>query len=117
MTKSLVLALLLSASTAVPVTFANEAANDQPTSAISDEAPAMTEEELQYMQWAESLWENIDRQTGTINLNSAGATLNVPEDFYFLNSKDAETVLVDVWGNPPGQQVLGMLFSCRCDAF
>lgn len=77
----------------------------------------MSEEEQEYMQWAQSIWESLDRQTGVININSAGATLNVPEDFYFLNSKDAETVLVDVWGNPPGQQVLGMLFPAGVTPF
>lgn len=78
---------------------------------------AMSEEELQYMQWAQGIWEGLDRQTGVINIQSAGATLTVPEDFYFLNSKDAETVLVDVWGNPPGQQVLGMLFPADMTPF
>lgn len=34
----------------------------------------------------------------------------VPESYYFLNATDSQTVLVDVWGNPPGQAVLGMLF-------
>lgn len=52
---------------------------------------------------------SLNRMTGEIELPNDVASLNVPESFYFLNSKDAAKVLVDVWGNPPGQQVLGML--------
>ena len=34
----------------------------------------------------------------------------MPEDFYYLNPADSERVLSEVWGNPPGSTVLGMLF-------
>lgn len=74
-----------------------------------EESTTMTEEE-QYTAWATELWETIDRQTGLIKIDEAGAVLNVPENFYYLNPKDSEKVLVEVWGNPPGQTTLGMLF-------
>lgn len=67
-------------------------------------------EEEQYWAWAQGVWDGVTPQTGEIKIDAAGAVLNVPESFYFLDSKDAETVLVEVWGNPPGQNVLGMLF-------
>lgn len=44
-------------------------------------------------------------------------TLRVPEDFYFLGAADAERVLVDIWGNPPGQDTLGMLFPAEYTPF
>lgn len=66
--------------------------------------------EEEYAKWAESVWNSLDRKTGQIKLPNAVATLNVPENFYYLAPKDAEKVLVDVWGNPPGQNTLGMLF-------
>lgn len=68
--------------------------------------PEMQEEIAFYQSIAESL----DPQIGTIVIGDGLATLNVPDDFYFLNAKDSETVLVDLWGNIPDQDVLGMLF-------
>lgn len=73
--------------------------------------------EEQYMQWAQKIWESLDRRTGTISIVEAGASLTVPEAFYFLGSADAETVLVDVWGNPPGAKILGMLFPAETTPF
>lgn len=76
-----------------------------------------TVEEQQYIAWARKTWESLDRRTGEIKLPKAGATLNVPDDFYYLGPKDAETVLVEVWGNPPGQETLGMLFPADMTPF
>lgn len=74
-------------------------------------------QEEQYLTWAKKLWESLDRQTGTITLPNTPATLNISEDYYFLNSQDANTVLVDVWGNPPGQMTLGMIFPAQYTPF
>lgn len=63
-----------------------------------------------YEQWATQFLDSIQPKTGSISIKEAGATLHVPDDFYFLNAEDSERVLVDAWGNPPGQRVLGMLF-------
>jgi len=84
----------------------------------SDQNPAQQSKQLseqkaeqeKYAQWAEGVWNSINRTTGEVKLPNAVATLNVPEGFYYLSPKDTETVLVDVWGNPPGQKTLGMLF-------
>ena len=65
----------------------------------------------------QAFWDSLDRQTGTIVLGENLATLTVPEDFYFLGSEDAERVLVDIWGNPPGQHTLGMLFPAKYTPF
>ncbi|MCP4272830.1 MAG: DUF2167 domain-containing protein [Gammaproteobacteria bacterium] len=86
-------------------------------SIINAKEEVLTAEEQQYMEWAEGIWNSLDKQTGEVKLAGAVATLNVPEEFYFLNAKDAETVLVDVWGNPPGQTVLGMLFPADMTPF
>jgi uncharacterized membrane-anchored protein len=74
-------------------------------------------EEEKYSKWAESVWNSLDRMTGEIKLPNAVAVLNVPEKFYYLAPKDAEKVLVDVWGNPPGQNTLGMLFPSHMSPF
>jgi len=74
-------------------------------------------EEERYQQWAQNIWDSLDRQTGEVELSAAGASLNVPDTFYYLNSADSEIVLADVWGNPPGQRVLGMLFPADMTPF
>lgn len=88
----------------------------------SDEAPAesaLSEQEQQYMQQALQIWNSLDRQQGEIKLGNNVATLTVPDNFYYLNPKDSETVLVDVWGNLPGagSSTLGMLFPAEFTPF
>jgi uncharacterized membrane-anchored protein len=51
----------------------------------------------------------LSYQQGTITLGNGLAVLNVPESFRFLGPDDAQRVLVDAWGNPPGEKPLGML--------
>lgn len=47
---------------------------------------------------------------GDVELKQAKATLDIPETHYFLDAEDANSVLEDAWGNPPGEGVLGMIF-------
>lgn len=79
--------------------------------ASAEEPAALTEAEMieQYQHYVEHLWENMSPQQGRIVLEAGGAVLEVPENFYYLNSTDARTVLEDMWGNPP-EETLGMLF-------
>ncbi len=70
-----------------------------------------------YWAWAQELWDSLERKTGEIKLPEAHVTLNVPEDFYYLNAQDAEKVLVEVWGNPPSETTLGMLFPTELTPF
>lgn len=82
-----------------------------------NEAQTDLTEQEQYNQWSLKVWDELDRQSGSIKLPNAVATLNVPESFYYLSPVDAEKVLVDVWGNPPGQKTLGMLFPSTMTPF
>lgn len=82
-------------------------------SAQDDDAYEMTAEEQEQYQQYLAILESLDPQTGDIQLEGNLATLHVPDGFYFLGPDDAETVLVDIWGNPPGQEVLGMLFPAQ----
>ncbi len=90
---------------------------------LASEAPAqqleeqMSPEEAEYMAWAKELWDSLDRQTGEVELPNGVATLQVPEQFYYLNPADTQKVLVEVWGNPPGQEKLGMLFPAEQTPF
>lgn len=59
---------------------------------------------------AEALVAGLKFQQGEITLHDGLATLHVPDGFRFLNGADAQTVLVKLWGNPPGSAApLGML--------
>lgn len=50
------------------------------------------------------------REEGIVILGDNLATLNVPQGFKYLGPEDAHTVMVDMWGNPPQELGLGMLF-------
>lgn len=81
--------------------------------AQDDASVELSEQEQQELEYYQSILESLEPQTGIIKLGNGLATLTVPEDFYFLDSADAEKVLVDLWGNVPGQNVLGMLFPAK----
>jgi uncharacterized membrane-anchored protein len=49
-------------------------------------------------------------QSGDISLRGGLATLRVPGTFRFLGPSDARLVLENLWGNPPDDSPLGMLF-------
>lgn len=78
---------------------------------------SLTQEDREYIAWAEDIWNSLDRKTGLIEIPEATAVLMVPKNFYYLNSRDAEKVLVEVWGNPPSQATLGMLFPAESTPF
>ena len=55
------------------------------------------------------LADGLNYQKGEITLKGGLAKIRVPEEFRYLDSKDAGTVLTRLWGNPPGAVTLGML--------
>ena len=89
MLKNLAFALLLLAFGGLNATFAQEAGQ-----------ASMTAEQF------ESL---LSFQQGKITLPGGMATLDLPPAFRYLDPADAEKVLVEGWGNPPGQKTLGMI--------
>ena len=54
---------------------------------------------------------HFNYQTGPIRLLNGGATVQADSGLRYLDAADARTMIVDVWGNPPGaaEDVLGML--------
>jgi len=52
----------------------------------------------------------LDYKQGKVSIGSGLATLDVPDGYYFLDAKDAETVLHDFWINPKTYNTLGMIF-------
>jgi len=58
---------------------------------------------------AQALAASLKYQQGQIVLHNGLATLNVPEGFRYLNGADANKVVVQLWGNPPQEEPLGLL--------
>lgn len=58
----------------------------------------------------DSISSSYQYQTGQISLGENLATLQVPPGFRYLNPAQSKQVLEDLWGNPPGQNSLGMIF-------
>ncbi len=81
------------------------------------EAQELTPQEREWLARAEGIWKSLDRQTGKITLPGKVATLNVSEGFYYLNPDDAQKLLVELWGNPPGEKPLGMLLPAGVTPF
>jgi uncharacterized membrane-anchored protein len=54
--------------------------------------------------------ETLKYETGKVSIKEGLATINVPTGFKFLDSKQSQFVLHDVWGNPPDKSILGMIF-------
>ena len=55
------------------------------------------------------LIDSLHYQSGKINVDAAHAALNLDSEFRFLDAADAQKVLSQLWGNPPDEEVLGML--------
>ncbi|HZZ34854.1 MAG TPA: DUF2167 domain-containing protein [Caulobacteraceae bacterium] len=61
-------------------------------------------------------WQDrLTQRTGVVPLPTAKASLNLGDDYYFLDAADSRKVLVDGWNNPPdaADGVLGMIFPKR----
>lgn len=58
---------------------------------------------------ADAFVASLQFRSGTIGLPGGTATLSLPADYRYLSPEDAERVLVTAWGNPPGDETLGMI--------
>ena len=70
----------------------------------------LTEKQKEYIAWAKKFISGLHPQHGKVELPGGMATLQVPDDFYYLPPDDANKVLTEAWGNPGGSKTLGMLF-------
>lgn len=108
--KDLILAALLAAS--LPFAHA-ESTEPQTESAAPAELVAEQQEQAEQEEQGMSEEEfvaSLNFQTGKVVLGDNLASLNLPENLVFLDGEDANRVLVDAWGNPPGDTApLGMI--------
>jgi uncharacterized membrane-anchored protein len=52
---------------------------------------------------------SLNYQTGTIELTACNAKLQTPAGFRFLDAKQSNYVMSDLWGNPKDTTILGLL--------
>lgn len=57
----------------------------------------------------DSVEASLNYQRGEIQLENGIGTINVPSGFRYLDAKQTEFVLRDLWGNPDGAGTLGMI--------
>ena len=60
--------------------------------------------------YTDSINASFKYQTGKITLDGGFATIDVPKGFKFLDAAQSKTVIVDLWGNPDANGIIGMLF-------
>ena len=49
-------------------------------------------------------------ETGNVVIGDNLATISLPENYYYLGPNSSKVVLEDIWGNPPSEPPLGMIF-------
>ncbi|MFM2267839.1 MAG: hypothetical protein RL757_1280 [Bacteroidota bacterium] len=54
-------------------------------------------------------------ETGSVSLGGGMAQLQVPAGFKFLDKKQAQHVVTDIWGNPQDDDIVGMLLPEKSD--
>lgn len=73
----------------------------------AQEAPEAAAAEPQIS--AEEFLQSLKPQSGNITLPNKVATIQLKEGFQYLSPESTEKLLVDAWGNPPGNETLGMI--------
>lgn len=64
----------------------------------------------------DSIENTLHYKTGKIDLANGIASINIPEGFKFINAAESKYVLEDLWGNPGGHDVMGMIFPASSGA-
>lgn len=86
-------------------------ATDQNTDQAQKElTPEQKKALAEYRKKAAEFMKTVHPQTGKVPIASVGVTLDVGENYYFLDAKDARKVLEEEWGNPPSTDTLGLIF-------
>lgn len=73
-----------------------------------DSSEEITEKQQAYIKKLDSINNSFTYQYGKISLQDGLAEINIPDGYKFLDAKQSEYVLTDLWGNPPSE-VLGLL--------
>jgi uncharacterized membrane-anchored protein len=71
--------------------------------------PALAQDDTGNASERQKLIQSLHFQTGDIALAKADAHLHLQPGFRYLDQTDARKVLENLWGNPPDEEVLGLL--------
>lgn len=107
---SISLNVLLAARLALPLEFPLEGDTTTLDTAEMDVAAMIA-------QYQDSAVSSFTYENGTVQLESGVASLMLPPGFKFLNKEQSAQVIVDLWGNPDADGVLGIIFPEKDDAF
>jgi len=80
----------------------------EPKKLSAEDSVALYLEKVQT--YIDSVNKSFKYETGEITLEGGYAKIKVPSGFKFLNAEQSKTVLVDLWGNPNANGIVGMLF-------
>jgi uncharacterized membrane-anchored protein len=94
----------------------DEKAGKEPAIETKQLSPEQAELLLKELKNREEIASKLKFQQGEVKLKDGLATLKVPANFRYLDPDQTETVLVQLWHNPPRQdKTLGMLFPAEID--
>ena len=86
-------------------------ANDKDTTLNNEVTEKQIDELEKLFIRLDSVEKTMEYQYGAITLENGNASLNVPQGFKFINSKQSQYILEDLWQNLPDASVLGMIVS------
>ncbi|THU40929.1 DUF2167 domain-containing protein [Niastella caeni] len=76
----------------------------------ANDEDSLTAQLVQQIKMMDSVNKAMKYQTGVVKFSNGIAQLNVPQGFKYLNAEQSNFVLTDLWGNPPQENIMGMLF-------
>jgi uncharacterized membrane-anchored protein len=76
---------------------------------LQSTSPEMADELLKSVEAARKIESELKFQHGVIEIRDGLATIKLAGAYRYLDSDDAQKVIVDLWGNPPGEKTLGMI--------
>lgn len=107
--KNLINSLLFFTIIGVTVITAQDQARIEFLADSLDVEVSAVEEYLAYMKYADSLESTFTYVYDEASLSGGVAKVVVPEGYKFLEKKDAQRVLSDIWGNPRDETLAGLL--------
>lgn len=110
--KAVFLVALLAQAVAAPAFAAPATSNQSEAPAAAAVPAAESDEEMS----PETFVASLHFQKGKVVVGDNLATFDLPDNFVFLGSADAERVL-EAWGNPPSDPPLGMLMPAGVSPF
>ncbi len=93
-----------------PAAQLSEQPSTTPSGFSDEEWQALSGEDRAYIRWARSFLDSLEPTFEQASVLDGRVTLDLGENYYFLNSSDSKRVLEEAWGNPPGNEVAGMIF-------